>query len=411
MTTQDSQEPNENNVSEPESLDHPDKSGWYDDPEGSGGLRWYDAKAGKWSETASQAATVRLETDTTKDTEKKGVLPHEDNKKQEVDLKTESNAEANPIAVLPAVNNWKTSVGFSLLGCVSYFVLFLLLVFVLGFAVQSYIGGPITASAVGMFASPFVGVLAYILSAVYAFAIYPSFFKEKPFLKSSRAISFCNFFFGSVICGPLWNSNLTKSKQRKEASRGSSHIVWAILCFVAILSVGAQLVTATIPKINYVKSYYEQQSSSVQPTQGAQSAQQHEDDAFSITFPTKPEYESSDEGGVLAEYYKAKTDGCYVFVKVDRVDLGLEGENPYDFAAELTYSFLTEQVNTTITEEDIDKGTFDGCPAGYVWLGSEDKGSVILCSAMLGKGYVFYIIIQADTNEKVESVLDSLSLK
>lgn len=411
MTAQDSQEPNENNVSEPESLDHPAKSGWYDDPEGSGGLRWYDAEANKWSETASQATTISLEPDTTKDPEESRIQPQEDDKKQKAGSKTKNNEEASPIATLPAINNWKTSVGFSVLGCLSFLVFWFLLTFVLMLAIQSYIGGPITGSAAGMFAGPIAGVLTYILDAVYALVVYPSFFKEKPILKSSRTISFCNFFFGSIICGPLWNSNLTKSKQRKEASRGSSHIVWAILCFVAILAVGAQFVTTTGPQINYVKSYYEQQSSSSTAAQSSQGSQQHEDDVFSITFPTKPEYESSDEGGVLAEYYEAKTDGCYVFVEVNRVNLDLKGENPYDFAAELAYSFLTERVNTTIAEEDIDKGTFDGCPAGYVWLGSEDKGSVILCSSMLGKGYVLYIIIQADTNEKAESVLESLSLK
>lgn len=68
MTAQDSQEPNENNVSEPESLDHPAKSGWYDDPEGSGGLRWYDAKANKWSESVSEAAHVNLEPEEHEDT-------------------------------------------------------------------------------------------------------------------------------------------------------------------------------------------------------------------------------------------------------------------------------------------------------------------------------------------------------
>ena len=411
MTAQDSQEPKENNVSEPESSDHPAKSGWHDDPEGSGGLRWYDAKANKWSETASQATTISLEPDTTKDPEESRIQLQEDDKKQKAGSKTKNNEEASPIATLPAINNWKTSVGFSVLGCLSFLVFWFLLTFVLMLAIQSYIGGPITGSAAGMFAGPVAGVLTYILDAVYALVVYPSFFKEKPILKSSRAISFCNFFFGSIICGPLWNSNLTKSKQREEASRGSSHIVWAILCFVAILAVGAQFVTTTGPQINYVKSYYEQQSSSSTAAQSSQGAQQHEDDVFSITFPTKPEYESSDEGGVSAEYYKSKTDGCYVFVEVNRVNLDLQGENPYDFAAELAYSFLTERVKTSITEDDIDKGTFDGCPAGYVWLGSEESGSVILCSTMLGKGYVFYIIVQADTYKKVESIMDSLSLK
>lgn len=411
MTTQDSQEPNKNSVFKKENSDHPIKSGWYEDPEGSDGLRWYDAKTEKWSETTSQAAILSLEANTV-DPEESGAQSLEDSKKRRVDSKTEDNEEVNTIASLPAINSWKTSIACSILGCISFFVFWILLVFILTLAIQSYIGGPITGSAAGMFAGPFAGILTYILGAIYSLVVYPSFFKEKPVLKSSRAISFCNFFFGNVICGPLWNSNLTKSKQRKEPSRGSSHIVWAILCFVAILAVGAQLLTTTGPQINYVKSYYEQQSStSMQSPQDSKSTQLSEDAVFSIDFPATPEYESSDEAGFLAEYYKAEANGCYVFIEVNRVNLDLEDEDPYDFAAELTYSFLTERVNTSITEDDIDKGTFDGCPVGYIWLGSEDKGSVILCSSMLGKGYVLNIIIKADTNKKVETVLDSLSLK
>ena len=122
MTAQDSQEPKENNVSEPESSDHPAKSGWYDDPEGSGGLRWYDAKANKWSETASQATTISLEPDTTKDPEESRIQLQEDDKKQKAGSKTKNNEEASPIATLPAINNWKTSVGFSVLGCLSFLV-------------------------------------------------------------------------------------------------------------------------------------------------------------------------------------------------------------------------------------------------------------------------------------------------
>lgn len=64
MTVQDPQEPNKNSASEEEeSSDHPVKSGWYDDPEGSGGLRWYDAKANKWSKSVSEAAHVNLESE------------------------------------------------------------------------------------------------------------------------------------------------------------------------------------------------------------------------------------------------------------------------------------------------------------------------------------------------------------
>lgn len=408
MTAQDSQEPNENNVSEPESLDHPAKSGWYDDPEGSGGLRWYDAKANKWSESVSEAAHVNLEPEEHEDTALEndsaddaacgatGTKASCDsdqtvNESHQGSLLEEWENKPSEILDMPVLENWKPAPAFSVLGAVSNFI------------VGSIVGE--------LFGIPFVAAACCLVMILYAVIVYPSFYTSKPLIKSSKTISFFNYFVGWIVFGWCWNRNLNKSHIARKPKKGSSYIVFIVIyATLLIFSVVGDVTSCELADYRN-RTNQEQQSSSSTAAQSSQGAQQHEDDVFSITFPTKPEYESSEEGGILAEYYKAKTDGCYVFVEVNRVNLDLQGENPYDFAAELAYSFLTEQVNTSITEDDMEKGTFDGCPAGYVVLGSEESGSVILCSTMLGKGYVLNIIIKADTDEKVDSVLDSLSLK
>ncbi len=153
------------------------------------------------------------------------------------------------------------------------------------------------------------------------------------------------------------------------------------------------------------------QSSGLQSSEGSQNSQLTDDAVFSIDFPAEPTYESSENSGVLSETYTAKADDCYVMVRVDHVSLDLEGDDPYDFAASVTYAFLGDMVNTSVAEDDINKGTFDGRPAGYISLGDQDGGSVILASSMLGDGYVLNLYIKADSEERLSEVMNSFSLK
>ena len=132
---------------------------------------------------------------------------------------------------------------------------------------------------------------------------------------------------------------------------------------------------------------------------------------FFIKYPVEPTYESTTENGVHSETYTAKTDDCYVLATVDHVNLDLQGENPYDFAANITYSFLSKTIDTSVAEEDIEKGTFDGCPAGYITLDSQDGGSFAFASSILGDGYVLNLFVKANAKERLDELVNSLSLK
>lgn len=120
--------------------------------------------------------------------------------------------EATPQQTKTAHNpdfEWKTSIGFSLLGAVASIVVnFLPLGGIFG-----------TTVTVGY----------WVIAFFYVVTVYPSLFKEYPKLTSSRGISFCNMFFGGVAFGALFNTCLTKRK------KGISYIVYTILMIISAL--------------------------------------------------------------------------------------------------------------------------------------------------------------------------------
>jgi hypothetical protein len=128
----------------------------------------------------------------------------------------------------PVVAGWKTSVGFSLLGLFVGFPLFvtisvligMLLAMLLGFLLAAVSGNASIVEALVMPLGVSIGSATMI---VYAAKFYPSYFAEKPLLKSSKVISFANLMFGNLIFGLIWNSNLTKK------TKGISHIVYTVM--------------------------------------------------------------------------------------------------------------------------------------------------------------------------------------
>ena len=101
----------------------------------------------------------------------------------------------------PVLRHWKTSVAYSLLGVVVSVLV--------GFLVEAV---PVL----------FLPIWA-ITSVFYAAVVYPSYFSDTPKATDNNSISFMNFFFGGVIFGSIWNSNLTNR------TKGISYIVFAIL--------------------------------------------------------------------------------------------------------------------------------------------------------------------------------------
>lgn len=116
----------------------------------------------------------------------------------------------------PTLDGWKTSIGFSILGCALASVL----------CVLPY-GGDVGLA---------ITVIYGIATLTYLVVVYPSYFSSQPLFASVPGISFCNCLFGGYIFGPLWNHNLTIRK------KGISHIIdgmilvtGALLLMIALL--------------------------------------------------------------------------------------------------------------------------------------------------------------------------------
>lgn len=107
--------------------------------------------------------------------------------------------------------NWKTSVGASAVG---FFASSLL------GTVAEQIDVPTPGAA---FALLGVVVVWFAACAWYAGAFFPSLFKDDCEKTTSPAmISFLNLFFGGIIFGCMWNSNLTKKQ------KGISNVVYLV---------------------------------------------------------------------------------------------------------------------------------------------------------------------------------------
>lgn len=109
------------------------------------------------------------------------------------------------------VPSWKTNVGFTILGILADVV----------------VGG--VSSAMHNVAGIVVVAVYAALAIWYALSQYPAFFSEAG-VDNPKSVSFLNGFFGGIIFGCLWNSNLTKGQ------KGVSNIVFTIITAVSLLA-------------------------------------------------------------------------------------------------------------------------------------------------------------------------------
>lgn len=244
------------------------RMGWYPDPDDPEKERWWDGK--RWTE-ATQSRT-----------EKEPENPDD----------------------LPAIRNWKTSVGFSILGLVASCLAGGLLAVLFVALLSAYIGGPVSTSRLTSMAGPLVGLVIYVLGIVYISAFYLSYFKERPRITSSRAISFWNFFFGGVIFGALWNSNLTKSLNTGKSDKGVSYAVAVVLNVIAICGVGWMSFCVDMPQVEQAKSYYQQLHATYDGTRTYKEA--------GLTFSVPNGWEE----------FKLKEDSPYLFAASPLIDGG-----------------------------------------------------------------------------------------
>jgi len=130
--------------------------------------------------------------------------------------------------------NWKTSLGFSIVGLILAGVFNAVLSYG---ASHSELPDP----------SGWVVLLLIIVYAAalfyYAVAVYPTFFKDKPLIRNASTISFLNFFLGGLFFGLLWNRNLTRRV------KGVSNTIAAILvALVIVATIGINVVSYVVTK-------------------------------------------------------------------------------------------------------------------------------------------------------------------
>jgi len=144
---------------------------------------------------------------------------------------------AQPVVAAPVLQTWKTSVGFSVLALFLGLPLLMILSSLLALPLMLLFAMLTGLSSPQSF-SPILALVGNILMLAYALKVYPSFFSEKPRLRSNKAISFTNLMFGGLIFGLLWNGNLTKR------TKGSSYMVSAVLSGLTCLSLTFSILAA-----------------------------------------------------------------------------------------------------------------------------------------------------------------------
>ena len=139
---------------------------------------------------------------------------HQD--EQDEDRDRTQNREAGraaPTVNTPFLDVWKTSALCSVLGAICYLALNVI-------ENSLYDIAPLFELL--------MGIARIALQVVYAAHAYPALFGASPKLKSIETVSFCNFLFGFLLFGPIWNHNLTRR------TKGVSYVVY-IACNVAVL--------------------------------------------------------------------------------------------------------------------------------------------------------------------------------
>lgn len=133
---------------------------------------------------------------------------------------------ATAIDSFPALKNWKPAPGFSALGLFCGLLFWNLFYIAGALLVCLLLGVSNAAYEAGVSLFVLFRALAILF---YALKYYVSYYGERPKIKSSRAISFLNYFFGTAIFGWCWNANLKRSHIIERPEKGSSYIVATVI--------------------------------------------------------------------------------------------------------------------------------------------------------------------------------------
>ncbi len=219
-------------------------AGWYPDPDSPGQQRYWDGAA--WTEHVAPGAIPRQESRSrTSQAAPAGWYPNPDDLTQQrywdgaawtqnvaptppteptpQDV-ADPDSTPQPVADTPVLQAWKPSVGFSILGVLIGTPAFGLLGFLIAIGpmvLAYYLIGSDALTA------PIAGIVGNVLIIIYTAKFYPSYFTDRPVLRSNRAISFANLMIGTWLFGFIWNGNLTKRR------KGVSHVVMLVVSVLA----------------------------------------------------------------------------------------------------------------------------------------------------------------------------------
>lgn len=183
-------------------------AGWYEDPANPSNERWWNG----WQWT-NELRNKNPAAETNQSLESANTPVHQ--------------PQQNQIYNIPALRDWKTSVGFSILGWVLFRAIFGSLVTVVS-VFSAVIFWQATSSLFYYVPLITCEIAIASLEIVYAAVFYPSYFKEDPVIKSSKVISMLNLMFGDIIFGAIWNANLTNSHNFSTIHKGKSYIVFIV---------------------------------------------------------------------------------------------------------------------------------------------------------------------------------------
>lgn len=238
----------------------PESPGWYKDPMRVGDLRWWDGR--RWTEMTDGVphSVAQQNADRNVQGIEKERYEAQYRRWEQQNQQTERE-NAIALQAYPAIANWKTSIGFSVLGCILSPLIagcitvsiFILINMDLGSASQvaSY-------SALMNVSGMLGGAVWAILGICYASFFYSSYYKQSPVIKSSRLISFLNLFFGGIVFGCLWNENMTNCKVNGPVHKNAATTVFIVLSALLVILTMIDFVWIEYPAIQYVKSYYEE---------------------------------------------------------------------------------------------------------------------------------------------------------
>lgn len=183
-----------------------------------------------------------------------------------------SNSSYKPIHNV--IDNWSTSIGWSIAGAICVPLIIAIIGLITCFLAN------ITNSYIPIFVWE---IIYFSFLIVYVTVFYPSFFSDKPKIKSTKIINFLNLGIGGFIFGPIWNHNLTTRK------RGISYIVFACFSAISIILVIVGIVFACLSgSLGYSTDDYT--SKNVSPTFAEETIAHFEAYPDTDTFDTFPNY-------------------------------------------------------------------------------------------------------------------------